>query len=171
VIRDVEAGDLPSIAAIYSQAVAEGQTAHLETPGDDWWHAWLEQHPPERRPVLVAEREGEVVGWLSIGDYRPGRAAVAGTAEVSMYVDRGHARTGVSSALFSVACERAGKLGIHTLIAILLADNAASVAFFVGHGFARWGELPGVARFEGRAVGHLYYGRDVSGRDREESSR
>ncbi len=160
-VREAETRDLPGIAAIYAQGVRAEQTAHIEPPSAEWWDAWLEGHPRDRRPVLVAERAGVIIGWLSLGDYRPGRGAVAGTAEVSFYVDVDHHRGGVASTLLAAALHRATSLQVHTLIAILLADNAVSIAFLERHGFERWGDLPDVARFGDRRVGHVYYGRTI----------
>ncbi len=49
-------------------------------------------------------------------------------------------------------------LEIKTLFAILLDDNDASVKLLERFGFERWGHMPAVANFDGREVGHLYYG-------------
>ena len=63
-----------------------------------------------RHPVLVAEVEGRIVGWIAASTYRA-RECYAGIAEFSVYV-AGHARgRRVGDALmaaFLPACEAAG---------------------------------------------------------------
>lgn len=153
--------DLPAIVRIYNQAVELQQSADLEPVSVDGRRAWFAAHPPERRPLWVAEVAGEVAGWCSLSDYRPGRAAVAHTAEVSYYVDAAHRRRGLGRALLSHALAAAPALGVTVLFAIVLEDNAASLGLLKQHAFQAWGHLPGVARFGERLVGHRYLGRDL----------
>ena len=157
-IRTAGLADLEAIVAIYNQAVAEQATADVVPRTVAGHREWLIGHAPDRRPVRVAEDGHVVVGWLSLSDYRPGRGAVRHTAEVSYYVDRAHRRQGVASALLRDCIEICPGLGIKTLFGILLDDNRGSVELLERLGFERWGRLPAVADFDGREVGHLYYG-------------
>ncbi len=54
--------------------------------------------------------------------------------------------------------DRCPVLQIKTLFAILLEDNCASISLLEKFGFEAWGFMPKVADFDGREVGHLYYG-------------
>lgn len=159
-LRPARPDDLDAIAEIHDQAIREGAIAFIESPSREEDRAWLADRPASR-PVIVAERDGEVVGWASLSDYRPGRQALRQTAEVSYFVHRDHRRKGVASALVRHCFEIAPGLGVRVLVAILLDENEASIALLEKLGFARWGELPRVARFEDREVGHVYYGRRV----------
>ena len=99
-IRLARPGDLPAIAAVYNEAVrARFQTGDLDPVTVESRGPWLAAHAPDRHPVFVAEREGGVAGWCSLSPYRPGRAALAHTAEVAYYVAAAHRRTGLASAL------------------------------------------------------------------------
>ena len=51
---------------------------------------WFHEHDPRRRPLWVAEVDGRVVGWLSLGDFRDRRSAYHATAEVGIYVKDGY---------------------------------------------------------------------------------
>ena len=77
---------------------------------------------------------------------------------MSYYVDGAHRRRGVASALIARSIERCDALAFNTLLTILLDDNQASIALLRKFGFEQWAHLPGVADFDGREVGHLYYG-------------
>jgi phosphinothricin acetyltransferase len=160
-IRPAEKTDLAAIVEIYNQAVTAQATADLEPVTIDDRRDWLERHPADRRPVLVAVRGEDVVGWSSLSDYRPGRGAVRHTAEISYYVHASNRRQGVAAALVRRSIELCPSAGIKTLFAILLEDNLASVRLLEGLGFERWGRMPRVAEFAGKEVGHLYYGRRV----------
>jgi phosphinothricin acetyltransferase len=157
-IRIARTFDLEAIVEIYNQAVAARATADMIPLTVEGSEDWFRRHAPERHPILVADLGGEVAGWASISEYRPGRGALRHTAEISYYVDSAHHRRGVGSGLVSAAIDRCPSLAIKTLFAILLADNVASVRLLEKLGFEEWGHLPRVADFDGREVGHLYYG-------------
>jgi len=52
-------------------------------------------------------------------------------------------------------------LGIWHVFAIILEGNEASLKLLEKMGFEGWGYLPRVADFDGKEMGHLYYGRHV----------
>jgi L-amino acid N-acyltransferase YncA len=161
-VRTAGMDDLPEIVRIYNQAVDEQATADIEPVSIDERRSWLEAHREDSHPALIAERDGRVVGFASLSPHRPGRGAVRHTAEVSYYVDaraRGH---GVATALLDASLSRCGGLGIEVVFAIVLDDNAPSLALLEQQGFERWGHLPAVARFGERSVGHVYMGRRVA---------
>ena len=161
VIRSAQRDDLPAIAAIYNEAVVEEATADLDPVSVESRGPWLEDHRPDRYPVLVGEVSGEVVGWASLSPYRPGRGAVRATAEISYYVARSHRGNRIASRLVEACVDRCPALELRTLFAIVLADNVASIGLLERLGFAQWGFLPAVARFGDREVGHVYMGRHV----------
>jgi len=156
-IRTARLADLGDIVAIYNQAVREKATADTDPVTVLERRGWFERHAPDRRPILVAV-EDAVMGWCGLSDYRPGRAAVRHTAEISYYVHAAHRRKGIASALVAEAIRRCPELEIRTLFAILLDSNAASVGLLEKFGFRRWGHMPEVADFDGLELGHLYYG-------------
>ena len=88
--------------------------------------------------------------------------AVVSVEDARFYDHKGIDLHGIARALIEDAVARCEALGFHTIFGILLADNAASIELLEKLGFERWAELPRVAEFDGREVGHLYYGRRVS---------
>jgi L-amino acid N-acyltransferase YncA len=162
-LRLAREADLPAIVAIHNQAIGAEDVADVDAKTAQGQRAWLDSHEPDRRPIWVGEAgvgeaDAQIVGWVSLSDYRTGRQALRHTAEISYFVDAAQRKRGYGRGLVEGAVERAPALGIRTLFAILLDDNTASVALLERCGFARWGHLPGVADFDGREVGHLYYG-------------
>ena len=157
-IRFATINDLAALVNIYNQAIAAGQkTADLEPVTVESRRKWFEAHLPDSYPILVAEFEGKVVGYLCLSPYRPGRDALRFTAEVSYYVHFDYHRQGIASALMQRAIRLCPSLHIKTLFAILLESNRESIGLLKKFGFAQWGYLPRVADFNGVEVGHVYY--------------
>lgn len=158
-VRLAELSDLKAINQIYNQAVEEAFcTAHLEAVPMKERLSWFKDHPEERYPVFVAEREGQVAGWIALGAYRHDRQALAHVAEVSYYVHRHFRRSGVGTELMGHVLAIAPGMGFGVLIAILLGENLKSMAFLEKHGFQRWGTMPGIARIGKVRSDHVYYG-------------
>ena len=161
VIRLAGPPDYAAIINIYNQAIAGKTTGHLEELTVEDRYEWLDSHNADY-PLLVAEVGGAVVGWASLGRYRPGRGALRHTAEISYYVDPVKRRLGVATALVTRAIELCEPLELKTLIAILLGDNKASIGLLKKLGFEQWAHLPGVANFGSWEVDHVYYGLRVA---------
>ena len=162
IIRFAQINDLPAIVDIYNQSIpsqqATGDTHPLRVEDR---LAWFEEHRPDAHPIFVAEVEGQVAGWCSLSAYRPGRAALRFTAEISYYIALAYHRKGIATALIEHAVAACPALQIRHLFAIILEGNEASLKLLEKMGFEKWGYLPRVADFDGREGGHLYYGRHV----------
>jgi L-amino acid N-acyltransferase YncA len=160
-IRDGRVTDLPRIVEIDNEAIPERRaTSDTEPVSIESRRAWFHEHTPDRRPLWVAGRDGDVVGWLSLQSFH-GRPAYAATAEVSVYVAARVQGAGVGRRLLAHAIERAPGPGIATLRAFVFGHNEPSVRLFERQGFARRGHLPRVAGLDGREADLLILGRRV----------
>jgi L-amino acid N-acyltransferase YncA len=161
-IRLAQIHDLPAIVDIYNQSIpskqATGDTQLLRVEDR---MGWFEDHRPEEHPILVADVAGQVAGWCTLSAYRPGRAALRFTAEISYYISYAYHRQGIATALVEHVLAACPALQIRHVFAIVLEGNQASLQLLEKMGFEQWGYLPRVADFDGREVGHLYYGRHV----------
>ncbi|MEK3715314.1 arsinothricin resistance N-acetyltransferase ArsN1 family A [Paenibacillus sp. FSL R7-0333] len=97
-VRQAKPTDIKSVLRIYNQGI-EDRIATLETEMKDlsYMEAWFNDHQ-DRFSVLVAEREGEVIGWASLNPYSH-RCAYNGVADLSVYIDRSFRGQGVGSSL------------------------------------------------------------------------
>jgi L-amino acid N-acyltransferase YncA len=146
-IRDLRPGDWPEVARIYAEGIAtRNATFETELPG---WEDWDRAHLREHR--LVAETDGEVVGWIALAPVS-GRCCYAGVAEISAYVAetaRGH---GVGTTLLERVIESTERAGIWTLETGVFPENEPSLALLERFGFRevgvreRIGQLDGVWR-------------------------
>jgi phosphinothricin acetyltransferase len=158
-IRIAELEDLERIVEIYNQAIAAGgKTADITPFSIDDRKSWFSVHTPDKYPILVAEEDGSVVGYLTISAYRPGRMALRHTAEVSFFIHFEHHRKGIASRLLQYAIDMCPSLQIKTLFAILVDSNQNSIRLLEKYGFEKWGHMPRVVEFDGIEYGHLYYG-------------
>jgi GNAT superfamily N-acetyltransferase len=86
--------------------------------------------------TLVAEREGEVVGFCSIlAAGRDGDAAATGCEVAAIYVDPRFWRAGVGRALLGAALDGAHDCGCDEATLWVFAANRAAIAFYEAFGF------------------------------------
>src|ERR1051325_6556675 len=161
-IRLANQNDLPTIVDIYNQSIpSRKSTGDTHPVRVEDRIAWFEEHDPDKNPLFVAEANEQVVGWCSLSPYRPGRAALRFTREISYYIDFANHRRGIATVLVEHALAACPALQIKHLFAIVLEGNQASANLLKKMGFEQWGYLPRVADFDGKEVGHLYYGRHI----------
>jgi phosphinothricin acetyltransferase len=133
-IRNAVPSDAAAIATIYNQGIID-RIATLETeertPGER--SAWLAARGP-RHPVLVAERDGAIVGWGSLNQFNP-RKAYDFVADFSVYVERAWRGRGVGSALLRALVARAKQLGYHKLVLAAFPWNAGGMGLYQKYGF------------------------------------
>jgi L-amino acid N-acyltransferase YncA len=145
-IRAAVAADAEAIAAIYNQGIAERSSTfetRLRTAEDIL--GWL---LPDGYPVLVAERDGKVLGWANLSSYRP-RACYACNAEFSIYLDRAARGRGLGAALLQALIDAARARGHSKLISRIFVDNAASRALCRRLGFREVGIYQRHAQLDG----------------------
>ena len=64
-VRDATLDDLPAIVAIYNAAIpGRIATADTDPVTVESRKEWFDKHEPGRRPLWVAEMDGEVVAWI-----------------------------------------------------------------------------------------------------------
>lgn len=148
-IRDAVESDLPTILEIYNSTIPSRMvSADTEPVSVEGRLSWFREHDPKRRPLQVAEKAGELVGWLSLGDFYDGRSAYNHTVEIGIYVKDGHRGGGVGAHLLEEALRRAPELGIKTLTAGAFAHNESSLKLFERFGFEQWARFPKVTELD-----------------------
>lgn len=137
--------DIPAITAIYNEAVLTTvATFDTEPKSETDRAAWFAVHD-SRHPVLVAEVEGQVVGWASLSKWSE-RLAYADTAEISLYVQSSQRGRGIGKCLVEALVAEGEKAGLHTLIARIGAGNQVSVRLHQAAGFEHIGVMREVGR-------------------------
>jgi L-amino acid N-acyltransferase YncA len=134
-IRTVDPdGDAAACAAIYAPHVESGATSFEEEPPDAARFAARIADVGATHPWLVAERDGEVVGYSYACPHRA-RPAYRWAVEVSVYVAAQEHRRGYGRALYVALMERLRKQRFHVACAGITLPNEASVALHESLGF------------------------------------
>jgi L-amino acid N-acyltransferase YncA len=147
--RPARQEDLSAIVAIYNSTIASRQvTADTEPVSVASRQAWFDEHTPDRRPLWVVERDGEVIGWLSYSNFY-GRPAYAGTAELSIYLHEKARGQGLGRYFLEQAISFAPSIKVHTLLGFVFGHNEPSLKLFEALAFERWANMPRVATLDG----------------------
>lgn len=144
-IRPAEEADMSAIQAIYTYYVTRSCASFEETPPTVEEMKVRRAKTIERGlPYLVAESDGEVVGYTYAGPFRT-RSAYRYTIEDSIYVAPSVVRRGVGSSLLGALVEQCTKLGYRQMIGIIGdSANQGSIGLHRRLGFRQEGVLRGV---------------------------
>lgn len=148
-IRQAFVSDAVPVAAIYNQGIEERAATFETTPRTPAELAERIAEDPQRFPVLVAEGSTGIVGWASIGAYRP-RACYSGVGEFSVYIDRAARGRGVGRALVAALIEEARARGYWKLLSRIFTFNVASLSLCRSLGFREVGVYEKHGCLEGR---------------------
>lgn len=168
-VRDAFEADMPAIQRIYAHYVLNALATFEETPPT------VEDMIARRRsalergaPYLVAEMEGQIVGYCYASAYHS-RPAYRYTLEDSVYVADGLGGRGLGTALLGALIARCEAGPWRQMLAIIGdSSNRASIALHrrfgfrrvgtlraVGFKFARWVDTPLMQRALGSGAGGL----------------
>ncbi len=134
--------DWAAVRRIYLEGIATGD-ATLEREAPDWSHF---DHSHQRECRFVALEGGRphsragaaVLGWTALSAYSS-RRVYAGVAWESVYVTEAARGRGIGRSLLEAVIPASEAAGFWTLLAGIMAENAASLALHERVGFVRVG--------------------------------
>ncbi|MFZ0830005.1 MAG: N-acetyltransferase family protein [Thermoplasmata archaeon] len=150
-IRPARRDDAEAMREIYNDAV-QTTTATFDTEprSESEQLEWLERHDAQH-PVLVAELDHRVLGWVSLSPWSE-RRAYTRTAEVSVYVGAEWRNRGIGRALLAQILADAQRVGLHTILARVAEGNPQSRELHVRTGFTTVGVMHEVGHKFGRLL-------------------
>lgn len=157
-IRPLTAADAEAAAAIYNHYVATTTaTFQTEPVSPDEWLASATGGERGRHCAWAIEGEpgGELAGYLLVAPFKS-RCAYRDTAEVTVYLDPGATGRGLGRAALAYADAHAKDADLHALVAVVCAENTASLAAFERAGYERAGLLREVGIKFGRRLDVVY---------------
>ena len=149
-IRVATEADLVAITAIYNDAILtttaswDDQIVTLDNR-----RRWLAEHGTEPNVTLVAEIDGDVVGFAGYGSFRE-KAGYDFTVEHSVYLTPAAQGRGLGTRLLTELIDAATARGIHVMIGGLSADNDVSLTLHQRLGFVETARMPQVGKKFGR---------------------
>lgn len=125
-IRDVTPADAARIAEIYNYYIEETIiTFEYDRVTESDIRQRIEKVLKKGFPYFVYEKDGEVVGYAYLNNWRE-RVAYDITLETSVYLDRNLTGGGVGSILYQELIDRAREINIHSLIGVISLPNKQS---------------------------------------------
>jgi L-amino acid N-acyltransferase YncA len=142
VIRASAAADLPHITAIYGWNVRNGTgTFELEAPDLAEMTRRRDDVLSKGLPWLVAEREGQILGYAYANHFRP-RRAYRFCLEDSIYLSDAARGQGVGKLLLAELLKQCEALGARQMLAVIGdSANAGSIGVHRSLGFEHTGLL------------------------------
>lgn len=161
-MRFATQNDLKDIVEIYNSTIATRQsTADTTKISVESRLEWFKQHEPKKRPLLVHEDNGKVVGWVSFQSFY-GRPAYDNTAEFSIYISAEYRGKGLGRLLLAESLELTKSLSIKNVVCFIFSHNIPSIKLFKNFGFQEWGQLPNVAQMDGTEYSLSIIGKRVN---------
>jgi L-amino acid N-acyltransferase YncA len=117
-VHPAAAGDSEAIAHIYNQGV-EDRVATFQT---------IPTTGERIRAVLVAERDGNVIGFGRLTPYSDPQPYYAGVGEATLYVERDARRSGVGRVLMDALADEGERRGLYKLVGKIFTSNEPSIA-------------------------------------------
>jgi L-amino acid N-acyltransferase len=146
-VRSARDEDAEAIRAIYNEAVANlTATMDVEPRTAQEQAVWMALHDGNPYPAFVAEdTSGNIAGYASLSPYnrKPGYRT---TAEVSVYIHCDCRGRGIGRLLLEKLIDEAAAHGFYALVALITAENAASLHLHERCGFEYIGTLRRVGR-------------------------
>lgn len=153
-IRTALETDLEAMLEIYNDVIVNTTAVYDYEPHTfEMRRQWFRIKEAQGFPVFVAEENGRIIGFSSIGPFRAW-AAYKYSVENSVYVAADQRGKGIGKLLIEPLIKAAEELNMHTILAGIDSTNEASimlhrklgfeeVAHFkqVGYKFGRWLDL------------------------------
>jgi len=134
-IREAIEDDLPQMLVIYNDIILHTTAVYDYEPHTlEMRKQWFETKKQQGFPVFVADEDGKILGFSSIGPFRAW-AAYKYSVENSIYVAADVRGKGIGKLLIPPLIEAAKKMKMHTIIASIDNSNEASLKLHKSFGF------------------------------------
>lgn len=125
-----------------------GTTAHEQPKTEDEVLADYVEGP-EVLSSVVAEDNGRVIGWQSVGMWK-------GDPHIGTFVQPGLQASGAGQAMFTRTCDTLRRQGVGFIIASIRSDNVPGLAYYARIGFRDIAHDPDFTLKGGRKVGRVH---------------
>jgi phosphinothricin acetyltransferase len=142
-LRDATPDDVAAITAIYrTYVLTSAATMENDPPDEVEMRRRLSDVHSRGLPFLVAEVEGQVVGYGYASPFRP-RTGYRYTVEDSIYLGANYAGRGYGRQILEAVIAECREQGAKQMVAVIGGENPASVTMHTALGFAMVGVLKG----------------------------
>ena len=161
-IRPATPEDVAAIAFIYGHHALHGTgTFEEEAPSAGEMADRLTKVQTRGWPWLVAEKDGQVVGYAYTAQFRD-RAAYRFAGEDSVYIHPDHMGAGIGKALLDALLPASAAAGFQRIFAVIGdSDNAGSIRLHERTGFDHCGKLDKAGFKFGRYLDVVFMQREL----------
>jgi L-amino acid N-acyltransferase YncA len=161
VVRAATSDDVPWLNRIYNTYIVDSHVSFDTEPWtDDERAAWFADRVARGYPVVVAERDGAVIGASWSGPWRD-KAAYRTTVETTVVLAAGESGAGVGSALYRRLHDDLRSAGFRTAIGVIALPNEVSIALHRRLGYREVGVLDDVGFKDGRHYSTMLMQKDL----------
>ena len=151
-IRNATREDISAITAIYNDVIATTNAIYRENQVEVSERMdWFEDKNSHGYPVIVAEQEGEVVGYGVFGSFRFGEG-YNHTVEHSVHVGVSHRGQGIGKNILEHLMQIAREQNRKVMVAAVDSTNVASINLHAAYGFKESARMPHVAQKHGQLL-------------------
>jgi len=152
ILRSAQPSDISAITGIYNEVIATTNAIYRDDIVTESERlAWYESKVNDGYPVIVAELNGEVIGYGLYGGFRFGEGYKL-TVEHSIHVRSSHRRTGVGRTILKELIAIATKDGRHVMVGAIDSGNEASIKLHEEFGFRESARMEEVALKGGKLL-------------------
>ena len=140
-IRHALESDLRPILDIVNEVIRTSTANYNYDPETlDERLEWLQKKQQSGMPVIVAELDGQTIGFGTYGQFRD-RTGYRFTVEHSVYIAAPFRSKGVGKRLLETLIQLAKAQEMHVMVAGIDAENTESIAFHRKYGFVEVGHF------------------------------
>jgi len=157
VIRPLTAADHDAAARIYNHYVTTSTATFQTEPvsAEEWAAESLAGEPGRHGAWAVEDGDGTFAGYVLVTPFKS-RCAYRDSAEVTVYLAPERTGRGLGRAALAHVDGHAREAGLHALLAVVSAENTASLAAFARAGYDEVGRLREVGNKFGRLLDVAY---------------
>lgn len=142
---------LPEAADIYNHYITNTTvTFHAQPLSREDMRAILFRKDPMYITYAILDGDS-LCGYAYMAPYKE-REAYRVSSEVTIYLKPGYGRKGIGSKVLALLEEHACKNGIHSFLAVICAENEASLGLFQRHGYFQCARFKEVGMKFGRLL-------------------
>lgn len=156
-LRPITPDDHAAAAEVYNHYVTTSTATFQTEPvtPEEWAADSLAGEAGRHGAWAILEEPDTFAGYLLVQPFKS-RCAYRDTAEVTVYLTPEHTGRGLGRAAIDHAEAHARAAGLHALLAVVCAENDASLAAFERHGYERVALLKEVGTKFGRRLDVVY---------------
>lgn len=158
IIRKAVESDLSQLTDIYNYEVLNGTaTFDINPQSIEVRRGWYDAHQTDNHPLFVAEKDGQVAGYVTLSEYRV-KEAYKKTVELSIYIGSEFRNQGIATQLMDFIISYARKNPqIHAIVSVITDGNLQSNHLHEKFGFTFCGLIPDLGQKFGKYIGIRNY--------------